>query len=291
MKILQFNLMMLGLVFLTSFNGSAINFETNKSWADILKKSKSENKIIFVDAYATWCGPCKKMDRDVFPDSSIKDFFNKNFVNFKIDMESKEGIKFDEKYTISSYPTFLFIDQKGEVIKKVVGGQSVEDLLRIGNFIKNPNNTKLGQLEKKYNDGNREVEMLKSLILELDSYSFESSEIASELILKCTINQIVNDVELLSIFYNIEFSLNSKLGVKYAELFPKVSEDFWEELIEKLLEICDTHLSTGLEQKNKNFYKETLEYVSKALKETTEDRDIILNAIKEIYGEEYDKLK
>ena len=42
-----------------------IHFEQGLSWKDILAKAKAEHKYIFVDCYATWCGPCKYMDKNV----------------------------------------------------------------------------------------------------------------------------------------------------------------------------------------------------------------------------------
>ena len=57
-----------------------IKFEQG-NWANTLAKAKAENKIVFVDAYTTWCGPCKKMDAETFPDKMVGDFYNKNFIN------------------------------------------------------------------------------------------------------------------------------------------------------------------------------------------------------------------
>ena len=53
---------------------------TNAKWADLQKKAKDENKIIFVDIYATWCGPCKLLKRTTFTDKEVGDFFNANFI-------------------------------------------------------------------------------------------------------------------------------------------------------------------------------------------------------------------
>ena len=44
---------------------------TEGSLADLMKLSTAENKLIFIDAFTTWCGPCKRMAKDVFPDSTV----------------------------------------------------------------------------------------------------------------------------------------------------------------------------------------------------------------------------
>ena len=55
----------------TSYHG--IKWVTGLSWEQVLTKAKTENKFIFVDCYATWCGPCKVMDKDVYPNDTVGD--------------------------------------------------------------------------------------------------------------------------------------------------------------------------------------------------------------------------
>ena len=75
-------------ILLFSWNvfSQGIQFEIG-SWKEVLQKAKQENKLIFVDLYTTWCGPCKKMAAETFPQQAVGDYFNKNFVNYKIDAE------------------------------------------------------------------------------------------------------------------------------------------------------------------------------------------------------------
>ena len=87
----------------------SINFE-KESFENIKKEAKKSDKIIFIDCYTTWCGPCKWMDKNVFTNDSVADFYNKNFINAKFNMESDSGKIVWSSYTINSYPTFLYID-------------------------------------------------------------------------------------------------------------------------------------------------------------------------------------
>ncbi|MCF0072548.1 thioredoxin fold domain-containing protein [Dyadobacter sp. CY261] len=103
---------------------------TEASWSDILKKAKKENKIIFLDAYTTWCGPCKLLQKNVFTRDDVAKTFNGNFINVKIDMESGEGPALTKKYPIEGYPTLFFIDGKGKVVKQLLGYQQPEQLIK-----------------------------------------------------------------------------------------------------------------------------------------------------------------
>ena len=63
-----------------------INFD-HGTWKEVLAKAKAEDKLVFVDVYTSWCGPCKKMAAEVFPLADVGQLFNPNFVNYKIDAE------------------------------------------------------------------------------------------------------------------------------------------------------------------------------------------------------------
>ncbi|GAB3326865.1 hypothetical protein GCM10027299_26530 [Larkinella ripae] len=106
------------------------------TWKAHLAKAKAENKIIFLDAYTTWCGPCKMLQKNVFTQKSVGDFFNQEFINVKMDMESGEGPGLALQYPLEGYPTLLFIDGDGKVVKKVLGYQTPEELLAVGKSIK-----------------------------------------------------------------------------------------------------------------------------------------------------------
>ena len=109
---------------------------TDVSWRDVLKKAKAEKKVIFLDAYASWCGPCKMLQKNVFTKKTVGDYYNSRFINVKMDMEKGEGPALMQVYPLEAYPTLLFIDGNGRVLKKVLGYQSPEDLIAIGQSVK-----------------------------------------------------------------------------------------------------------------------------------------------------------
>jgi thioredoxin-related protein len=111
------------LLFLTSFvfsQNKQIVFESG-NLESVLQKAAKENKLIFIDAYTTWCGPCKKMSKEVFTIDTVANYFNRKFVNYKFDMEKGEGIEFAKKYQVNCYPNLLVLDSKGNVIHRGAG--------------------------------------------------------------------------------------------------------------------------------------------------------------------------
>lgn len=92
------------------------------TYKEALEKAKKENKLVFLDGYTQWCGPCKGMARAIFPLKKVGDFFNPRFVCVKYDMEAGEGIELAKKFNIKSYPTFLIIRPDGTVQHRINGG-------------------------------------------------------------------------------------------------------------------------------------------------------------------------
>ena len=93
-------------------------------------KAKAENKFVFLDAYASWCGPCKTMEAEVYTDPKVGAYFNEKFIAIKVDMEKGEGPELAKKLpSIDGYPSLLFFGPEGFLAKTVLGSRSAEDFL------------------------------------------------------------------------------------------------------------------------------------------------------------------
>ena len=115
---------------------TGVQFET-LSFDEAIKKAKKENKLIFLDAYAVWCGPCKMMDRTTFQSEEVAKVFNKNFINIKIDMEKGEGPDIARKYQVRAYPTMMLINGDGKVEKRILGYMKDTQILsEVKDFVK-----------------------------------------------------------------------------------------------------------------------------------------------------------
>lgn len=133
-------------------------------WNDLLAKAKAQNALIFVDAYTTWCGPCKMMASQVFTQKEVGDFYNSKFINAKIDMEKGEGIELAQRYTVQAYPSFLFVDGDGMVVHRAVGYQEAEAFIELGKVALDPGK-RLGGLISSYENGNRDPQFLYDLAM------------------------------------------------------------------------------------------------------------------------------
>jgi len=136
---------------------------TEGSWATILKKAKAEKRLVFIDIYTSWCGPCKKMARESFPQKEVGDFYNTNFVCYRLDAEKGEGVAVAKKYEITAYPTCLFVTGDGEVAYRFMGAKDTKELVKEGekavkSFKVLP---KLNALTAQYKAGKRDKDFLK----------------------------------------------------------------------------------------------------------------------------------
>lgn len=108
-----------------------IRFNTS-SWKEILVKAKKENKPIFLDISASWCGYCKRMKANVFTDAEVGEFYNKTFINVSVDGEKGDGIELAKKYGVKGYPTFVFLNPDGSLAMQASDYHKSEKFLELG---------------------------------------------------------------------------------------------------------------------------------------------------------------
>lgn len=107
------------------------------SWDEVLQLAQKENKLIFLDIYATWCGTCKQLKKRTFSNAEVGKFYNQNFINVAFDGEKGDGKMLMQRYKLSSFPSLLFIDGNGKVYGQTVGFHNSNQLIELGqNFLK-----------------------------------------------------------------------------------------------------------------------------------------------------------
>ncbi len=150
-------------------NAQGIDFVEGKNWSEVVAQAKLEKKLIFIDVYTDWCGPCKLMEDNVFPLKDISSYYNSHFVNFRMDAEKGEGIELKTKYEVKVYPTYLFIDPNNqELVHRSTSRQSPEVFLFTAKSATTPG-LRSAFLEKQYNSGKRDVQLIKNYAAYLSS--------------------------------------------------------------------------------------------------------------------------
>lgn len=134
----------LAILVIYAYNNPKANFEKDTdegiqfhkgTFQEALALAKKENKLVFLDIYATWCGPCKKLKSKTFSDKKVGEFYNQSFVNVALDGENGEGIALARKYELVGYPTLLFINANGEVVSRTAGYHNPSQFIDLGKSI------------------------------------------------------------------------------------------------------------------------------------------------------------
>ncbi len=185
----------------------SIVFETGK-WQEIKDKAKKENKIIFVDCYTTWCGPCKWMSKNIFTNDTAADFYNNSFICAKFDMEKGEGLDIAKEYGIKAYPTFIFIDGDGKLVHRGCGSQPLKSFIELGNNALNPEKQLL-KLEEQFNTGKRNASFILSYLQALDAGCANTTKVKEDYFKTQKEADLISQVNW-SIFFQFDNSFKSK---------------------------------------------------------------------------------
>lgn len=141
-----------------------IQWTEGLSWEEVKAKAKQENKYIFLDVMATWCGPCKLMDKEVYPNDTLGDYFNQRFISVKVQMDQtaadgeqvkswyKDATAIFKQYHIDSYPSFVFLDPQSNIVELQTGYKTAKEMITLAQAATQPG--------KVYNDPYAEYESL-----------------------------------------------------------------------------------------------------------------------------------
>jgi len=108
-----------------SWAGEGILWQTNFEQA--MQQARQENKPVLVHFSADFCGPCKLIEKEVFPDSEIIQNINQNFIPVKIDTEKDQATT--KKFGVTGIPADIFVSPNGEVISQRVGKVNAQQYL------------------------------------------------------------------------------------------------------------------------------------------------------------------
>ncbi len=151
-----------------------IHFEHNLTWEQVKAKAKTEKKLIFMDCFTTWCGPCRYMSAKIFPQAEVGDYFNAHFISVKVQLDTteadnaevkswyKSGSDLAKQYGVRVYPTYLFFDAAGNALHRSVGSSEADAFLEKGKDAADPSKQYYPMLAK-YKKGEREPAFMLQL--------------------------------------------------------------------------------------------------------------------------------
>lgn len=169
-------LIALGGLFLSqAFMAQGIEFFEG-TWQEALDKAKADNKQVFLDAYASWCGPCKKMAKNIFTQDQVGEFYNDQFINVKMDMEKGEGPKLASELEVTAYPTYFYFDPAGELVHRTMGQKPAEAFIMDGKNATNEK-TQMVRLQNIYKSGDYDKELLYNYVLALQGSGAQPNQI------------------------------------------------------------------------------------------------------------------
>lgn len=183
------------------------------SWKELLKEAGQQHKMIFVDVYTEWCGPCKYMDREVFTDPGVAQRYAAPFIAYKLDAEKGEGVSLARKYNVGAYPTFLFFNSDGYLVHKAVGERDkapfialADAAIQAGADKNNP-----GNLEKIFKDGNRDPKFLRGYLDRLTAADLDNSEVLDAYFTTIPLQVLNDDSTLLLLAHQINGTRSATL--------------------------------------------------------------------------------
>jgi len=278
------------LIFAFSMNYASVSSEEgiifeNGTWSEILAKAQKENKIIFLDAFAAWCGPCKWMAKNIFPNDTVAEFYNKNFVNAKIDMEKGEGIELAKKYGVQAFPTFLYINGNGDLVHRTCGSTPAQEFVNNGKNALNPDK-QLASLKKNYeknsSDGNLAAayfSVAESGCMNIDADVSQYLKTQKESDLQNAANWSIIK-KFLNNADSREFNYLLKNKKQFAKLYSKDSVD------QKIVSVYETSLRNLIRKKDDDAYARLKQQIKKS--GDTNAEKVILSADMTMYQKKKD---
>lgn len=139
------------------------------TFSEALVKAKQENKILFVDFYAVWCVPCKKMAKTVFTQEEVGKYFNEHFISLQLDAEKGENVDIAKNYKVAAYPTVAFIAPDGKALSVNTGAMDKDELMEAAKIAAGES-VSFEELYNKYKADNNDLDVQQQLLLKAPSF-------------------------------------------------------------------------------------------------------------------------
>ncbi len=228
------------------------------TFSEALVKANEQHKLLFVDCYTTWCGPCKWMSANVFTDKAVSNSFNQNFICVEIDMEKGEGLDIAKKYSVKNYPTYLWIDQAGKQVHRSVGSTSSGEFLAIAGKAKDPNKN-LSYMQSQYEKGNREPELLLNYASSLKTAYDMSYQTVADEYFRTLPEKDLTEAKNWNAILEFTPNINSYTYGAMTKMLPSLNERYGKDSVQVVFdELAISSLSFARQQKDSILLKKAI---------------------------------
>ncbi|MGZ5281847.1 MAG: thioredoxin family protein [Bacteroidia bacterium] len=254
------------------------------TWEELKAEAKKQNKPIFMDAFTTWCGPCKRMSANIFPQPAVGEFYNKNFINYKLDMEKGEGPAIAKQFNVAFYPSYLFFNANGELIHRSSGAKGPEDFIKDGKTAIDPNASLYGQINR-FKKGDRDPAFMQTLLGNLGNLDAAMQKDVLDIYWKGKNLSELGEKNNWAIFRDYD---NDVLGERYTYVYNNrkaLAEKLTKDEVEGvLINKAGPQMQTALETGNEELYKRVHEVLhlsdKKEIKKFNANSEVLFQLVK-----------
>lgn len=263
-------------------SNTSINFFQG-TWKEVLAEGQKQNKIIFIYATAKWSKPSTYMEENIFVKEPVAQFFNKNFIPYKIDITNTEGEKLFYGYNGTTLPSFIFVNNQGKFIYKNEGEFTATGFIQVGK-----NALVIHQLKKRYANGERSTQFIKEYIITLSGIPDMTASKLAQIYFKS-----LKEEELLK-KENFQFMLSYPRIYKSREFqyFLKNVEKFYKVFGKDCLILVDKVFNELFEKSIKNRDKTRLDEIVKVFTKVKKiiPEELDLEALRKDLYQKYDEI-
>ncbi|MFW5820780.1 MAG: thioredoxin family protein [Bacteroidota bacterium] len=231
-----------------------------EDWNAAMEDARTGDKLVFLDIYATWCGPCKYLENNVYTDKALGEYYNENYINLKMDGESPFGAKMAHEYALTAYPTMYFLQPDEQIITMLVGVREANPLNSLGKTI-SENAERLIYYEENFNQGNLNANELKNyqqLLVKIEQTEL-ANEVANRIIPSLTEEDILSP-DFKNVVINSSTDMDGKVFSVVSENRDKLSETWSAQEIDQLYSnIFNATLSKAISGKNEELLERIID--------------------------------
>lgn len=235
------------------------------SYSQVFELAKKEKKAVLLYFHFDGCGACVKMEKTAFVDRKVADFYNSNFVCLEVNTRKGEGIETNKIYNVQLHPTYLFLDENGKELHRIVGVFSPDEfVLQAQNAL---NLTKsLTYFKQQYKDGKRDANFLVNYCYRLrDAYELDSlvineylntqsiDDLGKEQNIKFIYEFAVHAFKITTPFNSIAFNFMLNNRDKFYQYFDKDQVDT------RIVWIVNASIYEAIEKQNEILFSKSIE--------------------------------